>query len=83
MKKGGREEGRKSCPRQGGTVDFREFGEALDAVGYTGDVSIGFEYRDMIFEAIEREYRMGLERLAECGWVLPEAVREWPVSRPV
>ena len=66
-----------------GTVDFRKFGQALDAVGYTGNVSIEFEYRDMTFEAIEQEYRMGLRHLAECGWELPTAVREWLADRPV
>jgi len=66
-----------------GTVDFRKFGQALDAVGYAGDVSVEFEYRDMTFEAIEQEYRTGLEHLAECGWELPPAVREWLASRPV
>jgi sugar phosphate isomerase/epimerase len=58
-----------------GTVDFRAFGAALDRAGYTGDVSIEFEYRDMTLDAIEREYDAGLRHLSEAGWELPEGVR--------
>lgn len=57
-----------------GTVDFRTFGQALDQVGYVGDVSIEFEYRDMTFEAIEQEYDLGLKHLADVGWELPTTV---------
>lgn len=57
-----------------GTVDFRAFGEALDRVGYAGDVSIEFEYRDMPLDAIEREYDAGLRFLREAGWELPDGV---------
>jgi sugar phosphate isomerase/epimerase len=58
-----------------GSVDFGRFGRALDRVGYQGDVSIEFEYRDMTLDAIEREYDAGLKHLAEVGWELPEGVR--------
>jgi sugar phosphate isomerase/epimerase len=58
-----------------GSVDFRAFGEALDRAGYTGDVSIEFEYRDMTLDAIEREYDAGLRHLSETGWELPDGVR--------
>ncbi|MBI3921189.1 MAG: sugar phosphate isomerase/epimerase [Armatimonadetes bacterium] len=57
-----------------GTVDFRKFGRALVAANYRGDVSIEFEYRDMTFDAIERQYDIGLQRLASCGWQIPEGV---------
>lgn len=59
-----------------GTVDFRRFARALDEIGYAGDVALDFEYRDMTFEAIEREYDLGLRYLAEAGWELPEALKK-------
>jgi sugar phosphate isomerase/epimerase len=43
-----------------GTVDFRLFGQVLDQVGYRGDVTLDFEYRDMTLGGIEREYDAGL-----------------------
>jgi len=58
-----------------GTVDFRKFGEALDRVGYDGDVSIEFEYRDMTLDCIEQEYDRGLKYLREVGWQIPEGVK--------
>ena len=57
-----------------GVVDFKRFGQALDKVGYHGDVSIEFEYRDMTLEAIEREYDRGLKHLSKNGWQLPKSV---------
>jgi sugar phosphate isomerase/epimerase len=57
-----------------GTVDFRKFAQALDRAGYRGDVSIEFEYRDMMLDAIEREYDRGLAYLESHGWHLPEGV---------
>jgi sugar phosphate isomerase/epimerase len=57
-----------------GTVDFREFGKALDEAGYEGGVSIEFEYRDMTLDAIEREYDRGLRHLEDAGWELPPEV---------
>jgi len=59
-----------------GTVDFRKFGEALDAAGYSGDVSLEFEYRDMTLEDIEQEYDIGIRYLKDCGWEFPEGVRD-------
>jgi sugar phosphate isomerase/epimerase len=58
-----------------GTVDFRKFAQALDRVGYRGDVSIEFEYRDMTLDAIEREYDRGLAYLERHGWQLPPGVK--------
>lgn len=58
-----------------GTVDFKKFGEALDRVGYKGDVTAEFEYRDMTLEAIENSYDRGLKHLKNCGWELPVTVR--------
>ena len=57
-----------------GTVDFRRFGEALDAAGYEGSVSLEFEYRDMTLDDIEHEFDVGIEHLAECGWEFPAGV---------
>jgi hypothetical protein len=58
-----------------GSVDFRLFGSVLDSVGYTGDVALDFEYRDLTLDAIEREYDAGLKHLEDCGWELPRQVR--------
>lgn len=58
-----------------GTVDFRKFAEALDRVGYEGDVTTEFEYRDVTLDEIEHQYDIGLKYLAEVGWEIPEAVR--------
>ena len=58
-----------------GTVDFRKFAMALDAVGYAGDVSLDFEYRDMTLGTIEREIGRGLRHLESVGWQLPDGVR--------
>jgi sugar phosphate isomerase/epimerase len=58
-----------------GSVDFRQFGAALDRAGYRGDVSLEFEYRDMTLDAIEREFDTGLRHLASVGWDLPASVR--------
>jgi len=54
-----------------GTVDFARLAQALDRVGYNGDVSLEFEYRDMTLEQIEQEYDQGLRHLASVGWKLP------------
>jgi sugar phosphate isomerase/epimerase len=59
-----------------GIVDFRKFGQALDRVNYSGDVSIEFEYRDMTLDAIEREYDRGLSYLEKAGWKLPKGVKK-------
>lgn len=59
-----------------GTVDFKKFGQALDKVNYQGDVAIEFEYRDMSFDAIEREYDKGLSYLERVGWELPKGVKK-------
>lgn len=58
-----------------GSVDFQKFGRALDRAGYKGDVSLEFEYRDMTFQEIEREYDVGLKHLVDCGWEVPEGVK--------
>ncbi len=58
-----------------GTVDFRKFGQALDAAGYAGDVSIEFEYRSVTLPDIEHEYDVGRRHLVDCGWELPEGVK--------
>jgi sugar phosphate isomerase/epimerase len=59
-----------------GVVDFKKFGQALDRVGYNGDVSLEFEYRDMTLEAIEQEYDKGLRFLENVGWELPAGVKK-------
>jgi sugar phosphate isomerase/epimerase len=58
-----------------GTADFAGLARALDAVGYAGDVTTEFEYRDMTLAAIDAEYDRGLTYLQEVGWELPEGVR--------
>jgi len=58
-----------------GSVDFRHFGQVLDEIGYCGDVTLDFEYRDRTLEAIEDEYDRGLQYLEESGWELPSEVR--------
>ena len=58
-----------------GTVDFAKFARALDRVGYAGDVSLDFEYRDMTLDGIEHEYDAGLKCLAEAGWEIAEGVQ--------
>ncbi|MBM3933557.1 MAG: sugar phosphate isomerase/epimerase [SAR202 cluster bacterium] len=58
-----------------GTADFAKFGQALDTVGYKGDVSLEFEYRDSTFEDIDKEFRDGVAHLAKTGWKLPETVK--------
>ncbi len=65
-----------------GTVDFRKFGKALDRVGYKGDVSLEFEYRDMTLEAIEQEYDKGLQYLEDVGWELPVGVKTQLLKKP-
>ena len=68
-----REQDLELTPGQG-TVDFRSFGEALDAAGYEGSVSLEFEYRDMTLDDIEHEFDVGIEHLAQCGWEFPAGV---------
>ena len=58
-----------------GTVDFGKLARALDAIGYGGNVTTEFEYRDMTLEAIDAEYDKGLKYLQEVDWELPEGVR--------
>lgn len=58
-----------------GIVDFRKLAQALDHVGYAGDVSLEFEYRDMTLDAIEKEYDRGLAHLESVGWELPVGVK--------
>jgi len=57
-----------------GTVDFKRLAEALDNVGYSADVTVEFEYRDVTLEAIDHEYRRGLAYLKSVGWELPSGV---------
>lgn len=57
-----------------GNVDFAGFGEALDRIGYHGDVSIEFEYRGYTLDQIEDEYMRGFSHLKKCGWIFPEEV---------
>ena len=58
-----------------GTVDFAKFGQALDRVGYGGDVSLEFEYRHDDLAKIEAEYDYGISYLKQTGWEFPEKVR--------
>ncbi|HJN18900.1 MAG TPA: sugar phosphate isomerase/epimerase [Armatimonadota bacterium] len=57
-----------------GTVDFRRLGDALDAAGYEGPVSLEFEYRDMTLDDVEREFDAGIRWLRDCGWEFPDGV---------
>jgi sugar phosphate isomerase/epimerase len=57
-----------------GDVDFLKFAQVLDMVGYKGDVSLDFEYRDLTLGDIEREYDEGLRYLSNNGWIFPESV---------
>jgi len=58
-----------------GTVDFAKFSQALDRVGYGGDVSLEFEYRHDDLAKIEAEYDYGISYLKQTGWDFPEKVR--------
>jgi sugar phosphate isomerase/epimerase len=58
-----------------GRVDFRRFGQALDRLGYAGDVSLEFEYRDVTLPGIEEEYDYGIRHLRNCGWDFPAGVK--------
>ncbi len=58
-----------------GTADFAKFSQALDAVGYKGDVSLEFEYRDSTFEDINKEFKEGLAHLVKTGWKVPQTVQ--------
>ena len=58
-----------------GTVDFAKFGQALDQVGYGGDVSLEFEYRHDDLAEIEAEYDYGISYLMQAGWEFPEKIR--------
>lgn len=53
-----------------GTVDFVLFRQALEQVGYSGRVTLDFEYKIDDLATIESEYRRGLAHLETCGWVL-------------
>ena len=55
-----------------GVADFAVFGQALDRIGYQGDVTAEFEYFDMPLAEIERQYAAGLSHLLECGWSLAD-----------
>ena len=55
-----------------GVVDFAHFGQALDQIGYQGDVTTEFEYFDMPLDQIERQYDAGLSNLQKCGWSLAD-----------
>jgi sugar phosphate isomerase/epimerase len=63
-----------------GSVDFRFFGTVLDTLGYSGDVSLDFEYRDLTLDAIEKEFSRGLKHLEKMGWELPDQVRRDAVA---
>jgi sugar phosphate isomerase/epimerase len=58
-----------------GKVDFEKFAQALDKVNYKGDVTVEFEYRDMTFDDIDKEYDKGLQHLIQVGWELPAAIK--------
>jgi len=57
-----------------GVVDFAAFGAALDRFGYSGEVSLEFEYRIKDLKRIESEYDRGIEYLEQCGWEFPQDV---------
>ena len=57
-----------------GTVDFGAFGAALDDSGYSGEVSLEFEYRVKNEDTILRQYREGIRYLRRQGWRFPESV---------
>ena len=53
-----------------GVVDFAALAGALDRIGYSGNVTAEFEYFDMPFDEIERQYDAGLAHLRDSGWSL-------------
>lgn len=55
-----------------GVVDFARFGNALDKIGYDGDVTTEFEYFDMPLDEIDRQYDSGLSHLRNTGWSLAD-----------
>jgi sugar phosphate isomerase/epimerase len=55
-----------------GVVDFVHFGQALDQIGYQGDVTTEFEYFDLPLDEIERQYDAGLSHLRNSGWSLAD-----------
>ena len=55
-----------------GVVDFTHLGQALDQIGYEGDVTTEFEYFDMPLDEIERQYDAGLSHLKKCGWSMAD-----------
>jgi sugar phosphate isomerase/epimerase len=57
-----------------GVVNFRAFGDALDRVGYHGEVSLELEHRQADLVAIESAFDLGLSHLKACGWELPKGV---------
>lgn len=57
-----------------GQVDFGLLARKLDSIGYSGQVSLEFEYRVMALDAIDAEYDAGIAHLQRCGWVFPPAV---------
>ena len=58
-----------------GAVDFELFGRILDENGYSGEVTLEFEYRGgMSLEQISREYDQGISHLKKCGWEFPAGV---------
>ena len=65
-----------------GEVNFKKFAQSLDRVGYDGDISIEFEYRDMTLDAIEKEYDKGLQYLEDVGWKLPVGVKTQLLKKP-
>lgn len=58
-----------------GVIDFELFGQILDENGYSGEVTLEFEYRGgMTVEQIAREYDYGIAHLKSCGWEFPAGV---------
>jgi sugar phosphate isomerase/epimerase len=58
-----------------GQVDFGLLGRKLDSIGYSGQVSLEFEYRVMALADIDAEYDAGIAHLQRCGWTFPPGVQ--------
>ena len=56
--------------------------EATTAVRRQLSGASELEYRDMILEAIDNEYRQGLAYLKSVGWELPSGVASMLESNP-
>ena len=58
-----------------GEVDFALLAKKLDQIGYDGEVSLEFEYRNGFpIENIPAEFTAGINHLKQCGWEFDESL---------